>query len=1202
LIPQPFPGANAHLPVWRPRYVGTTLGGPSTAPRSGETYIVTSPLASPRARVRALAAAFAVLAAGSAGAVPARAADPVTSNFDARPKADSAGAPARGEAARAQLRDQLGRLGTLSLDPRSQTVRAVGRLDGFLTGPSGRDGAAVALGYVRANAAALGLDVADVDGLRLVSRSFTDGVEHLKWEQRYGGVPVADAGLDAAVTGAGRLVSVTGPPAHDVAVRSLDPAIDAREAYSAARASGGVGGTTPAVTTTGHGPEQKTEFRGGGSASLALFRSGDGHKLGWRVLAPVSSTGVYDVLVDARSGEVVRRANLVKFAVNAKVFRNNPATTAQQDVDVAPWLSPGATTLSGPNAHAFLDLNDTVSFGKSLTPAAGSDIAPGAYTLSPVPSWGAAADADGCPSATATFPTTACTWDPRTPGSWATNKNQSATQLFYLVNAFHDHLRDDPGISFGDDEGAFTGGDPVLAQAMDGADGPNHLPDASHANNSNYLTLPDGAPGLLQTYLWQLPFGGYDGANDAAMVWHEQTHGMTDRLVTDARGYGALTTPQSAAISEGLSDWYAMDLVVGEGLQADGGGGVDVRFGKYFDNENAGSSVRFQSLDCPTSAGTSLQCRAGLKGAGGGGFTLGDFGRIDSAGPEVHADGEIIAETLWQLRQRLIANRGAAAGANRARQYVTGALRIVPPEPSYLDLRNAILQTSTEDDALIWSVFANRGMGYFASVGGSSDTSPAQDFTEPAELSNSADLTGHVTDENDQPVAGATVAVSGHDTGLGEPLVSQPTGANGAYRIDNLPVRPSGDTIYPVVRASKPGYATGEGGVTFNQPTEDLPLQVERDFSSADGTASIRSYSGPDNTSRGCGPRAAVDDSPSTVWGTNRVTGGQTLVVDMGMPIDVGRIAIDPSAGCGDDANAALGEYQVLGARGPDGPFTSIKTGALTAANNGKLNDVYTGTVPGVRYVMLRAITPQSGNGSGAQYIDVAELHVGRSPGSLIGPSVTTGAAIGVGTGSATATAGVAAHDQGAQVVFEYGTTAGYGATVNAGSAPAGAASTPVAAALSGLAPSTTYHYRAVAIVGSDRYPGADATFTTAATPAPTPAPTPGPPTTAPATPTQLLDTKLKADGKGMVKAHVSFGSQAPAGTARLRIIGRRTKVIATGTLTVRPGGTATKTMRLTKRGRKQIRRGKTRTVVLELRLPSGQKLKRTLRLARAKR
>ena len=126
--------------------------------------------------------------------------------------------------------------------------------------------------------------------------------------------------------------------------------------------------------------------------------------------------------------------------------------------------------------------------------------------------------------------------------------------------------------------------------------------------------------------------------------------------------------------------------------------------------------------------------------------------------------------------------------------------------------------------------------------------------------------------------------------------------------------------------------------------------------------------------------------------------------------------------------------------------------------------------------------------------------------------------------------------------------------------------------------------------------------------PTPTPTATPQPPRRRrppmSATPTTLLDTKLKADRKGTVKVSVRFGTGkfAPAGSARLRILGRRSKPIAEGLLTVRASRTSTKRIRLTKRGRKQIRRGKTKTVMLELRLPGGQKVKQTLKLTRARR
>ena len=246
--------------------------------------------ATPRALSRALAAAVVLLAL----AAPAAAETPERGDFDARPSGSDTASPAAGEA----LRERLGRFGLVADDDRTGTARAVAKLDGFLTGPSARSGSAIALDYVRANPRVFGLDVGDVAALRLTDRTFTGGVEYLRGEQRYRGIPSSDTQLDAAVTGAGRLLSVTGPAASDLAVPSVDPAVSAERAYAAVRRSGRAARPEVAVRERAGGAEQAVTFADGGSASLVLYQDGDGARLGWRVLAPVSRTEVYDATVD----------------------------------------------------------------------------------------------------------------------------------------------------------------------------------------------------------------------------------------------------------------------------------------------------------------------------------------------------------------------------------------------------------------------------------------------------------------------------------------------------------------------------------------------------------------------------------------------------------------------------------------------------------------------------------------------------------------------------------------------------------------------------------------------------------------------------------------------------------------------------------------------------------------------------------------
>ena len=84
---------------------------------------------------------------------------------------------------------------------------------------------------------------------------------------------------------------------------------------------------------------------------------------------------------------------------------------------------------------------------------------------------------------------------------------------------------------------------------------------------------------------------------------------------------------------------------------------------------------------------------------------------------------------------------------------------------------------------------------------------------------------------------------------------------------------------------------------------------------------------------------------------------------------------------------------------------------------------------------------------------------------SLPQPGAQTGAASSVGATSATLNGTVEPHGIYTQYKFEYGLTQSYGSSVPAPEGSAGRGVGPVAesAAISGLQPGTTYHYRIVA-------------------------------------------------------------------------------------------------------------------------------------------
>jgi hypothetical protein len=601
---------------------------------------------------------------------------------------------ARASAARTRLRRKLGRAAIVESDPLTGGLRLLGKRDGYLTGRSSARPRRIALDYVAAHQGAFGLDRGDLGGLEL-TRSYRSegGIVHLQWRQTYRGVPSFDQGLQANVAADGRLINVGGAPRADLAVASTKPALGSAEALRVVAASAG-------AHVGRAGPRR---------ASLVLFGDPGRVRLGWHVLLRVDGQHVFDAVVDASTGALLYRSNLVKGATGY-AYDNYPGAQfggGQTLKDLTPWL--GSTTeLVGPNAWVYADPSNTSS-PTSVAPTGGN----WNYITSP--------------QAGSPCPASGCTWNHSMPSTWSANYRQAGTQLFFFINRFHDYLRDAAGIGFNAASGSFEGVDPVYGEVDDGAT----RPCGDGLNNASMTVFPDGTQAYLQVGLFSSGCepGVFDvnGADDAFIVDHEYTHGLSQRLVTRPDGNGALDGQQSGSMGEGISDWYSMDYLVAASLWTDSAAPGELRGGVY---ENV--PVRTQPFDCPV--GASAAACPGSGSAGSGGYTYGDFGKILGF-PEVHADGEIWVETLWDLRTALIAAHGPADGTYRGRALITDGLRLSPAYPTFLDMRNAILQADTVrgfgDRDRIWAVFAARGMGVNASSTGDGDTHPVEDFTAP---------------------------------------------------------------------------------------------------------------------------------------------------------------------------------------------------------------------------------------------------------------------------------------------------------------------------------------------------------------------------------------------------------------------------------------------------------------------------------------
>jgi hypothetical protein len=648
--------------------------------------------------------------------------------------------------ARAALRAALGPQSTVIGDPITGGLRMLARSDGYLTDPSAADAADIALAYVRDHLDAFGLTAADLDTLALAHRSTSpDGITHLEWVHKVDGIAVFDRDLRASVTADGRLLDLQGAPLHDVGGADTDPSVTPRNALASAQRAAGTPIDVPNASAPS-GPAMAVKFTGGDTARLTLFPTASGLKLAWRVIAADPQVGVtYASVIDADTGALLDRENLTSGVNAASVVDYYPGAAGaggvQHTVDLGPWLDGPLTTtvLAGNNAHVWEDVDDdgVVDNGEEVIPSTQTTPAQWSYVLKSFTTLNPQFN----PPYNGRCPSAGCTWNPIAPSngnepqSWIANSDENAAQVFYFVNKFHDYLAQPP-VGFTTAARSFEGSDRLNARALAGAiNTGNGSLDQTHLNNANMTTLPDGQSPFMRMYLfapapdnsdeWRLVNGG----DDASVVYHEYTHGYTGRTVIDASGTQALQSKQSGAMGEAWSDWFAEDYIFAQGLAVDNPANPgDVLLGAYESAIPVGKGSRTEPLDCPPSVGGAA-C-PGTPTAGPGGYTYADMGNILATGQaEVHADGEIWGQTLWDLRTRV--------GHDAALAIISGGLRLTPPNPSMLDARDAILRAAVVVGGLplqyqAWLAFAGRGMGTGARTINGDDIHPTQDFTAPA--------------------------------------------------------------------------------------------------------------------------------------------------------------------------------------------------------------------------------------------------------------------------------------------------------------------------------------------------------------------------------------------------------------------------------------------------------------------------------------
>ena len=878
----------------------------------------------------------------------------------------------------------------LDISGTTGTVRFLGNLDGYLTGRSTRSARHIAMSYVRQHLAMLGLSVGDLATFHL-QRTYRDiaGTRHLFFTQHIAGHPASRNGLTASVGKTGHLLTLGGMPITTPAAAALPPA-SADTITSAAEA----------LART-RGPEAPGADTSGDTATRVVFDTGSGLRPAWETVVTSSETPATTV-IDAVTGEVLQRTPLTQYEDSTgrayRFFPGAPRGGRQINVDFTRrgWLGAHATKLSGNNAHAFSDVNDNnhPSRSEEVHPLKGHSWG---YRLTPfhLP-WAKSFCSNPWP----------CSWNPDKANSWKVNRAQNTTQVFFFVNNWHDHLQKAP-IGFTPAAGNFQvsnhgkggkGRDAVSTQTDDGAntgtraEGLLGLPDGAHIDNANMSTPPDGHHPTMQMYLQHQPHTSYPNGDpfsptnvgdEADTVYHEYTHGLSNRLNVDVRGRSTLGEVQAGAMGEAWSDWYAMDYLVAQHLQRDRKGKADVRLFKY-----DGDGVNFdrtEPIDCKVGQ-TAKLCNGGTTGHRGG-YTYADYGNV-AGGPEVHADGEIWGQTLWDLRDRL--------GSHKTESIVTRAMELAPYNPSFVDMRNAILIADNAvfrgtDRHAIWKVFAHRGMGFYAGSIGGNDTSPAASFAMPPATIDTGSIAGRITDfDSGDPLQGLTVTLAFQGSGTVNPTAV--TDSNGDYTLTGIPAG-----HYAKLQVRGHGYQASSAVTVSGGSTTTVNFTPRLDFAGPGSGTIVTSADGTDFSDIGCGPDQAIDGSQASGWSTNAADPNQQtptfqpkhLTIELGKAVDVAQFGVDPSSTCGDDPSSSTAGYQIeTSPDGTNGSCTTAASGTFTSGDVGNLVpiDVSVANVRFVRFTILSDQTPSfsttcaNGGGSGCSFVDLSELEVFGTP------------------------------------------------------------------------------------------------------------------------------------------------------------------------------------------------------------------------------
>jgi hypothetical protein len=666
-----------------------------------------------------------------------------------------------------------------------------------LTASSSRPAREIASDFLKSTASDLGLTPTDLGGV-YVAKEYTDdhnGVTHIVYRQQFQGIDVYNAAWAVNIDSQGRVLNAGGDlypapaaalPAPSSAFSAVRAAVRAVNPKAAARFA-------PFESRTPARKSNAIRFAAGADLTddvegrLIWYAVRGALRPGW-LFDVVAEDGVtrYAAVVDSDTQQVVARRPRTYFDSPGQprglVFdQGSPQPDPKPGVLVTAAPPVVDRTMQSFTGDPTASPRGWVAGGET----AGNNVVAGQNLLGTLflttPDTAKAADNNF------SFPLQLGPGAPN-PLSFA---GAVTTNLFYWMNRAHDlHY----AAGFTEAAGAFQAanfgrggveGDPMYAYSHFGAAAPNR----AQRLNAFFTERDDmdGSPAMVAMFISDGGRGSFitDGSLDAYVMVHEYTHGVSSRLLPD--GYD---TFQVAAMGEAWSDFFALEYTLPENAPVDGVYAV----GEYFDQSWGQGDVRSR----PYSTNTDVNP-----------LTFSNLGQVIPF-PEVHADGEIWVEALWEMRANLIRQFGDKEGRRRVRTLVLDGMKFAPPRSSMVDMRDAILLADRADfkgesQSQIWAAFAKRGMGALAWSADPDTVHVKASYDLPSDK-------GKVAFYDDTATFGEPVRIIVQDSNYTPPSVRVQV-TSGAGDLEDVVLKKTGSIYVGALPTSSSAAVTPQNGV-----------------------------------------------------------------------------------------------------------------------------------------------------------------------------------------------------------------------------------------------------------------------------------------------------------------------------------------------------------------------------------------------------